>query len=128
MSVSNQQYLGKIGRFYNKLRVIKCYYNFLDFQKSYSAKIFDLGRLLTVCIIFQCTRIVNVYTLTSSYIFQVLVFPSYNYFYSRLLELNGYVGKNPGPKSKLDQSFPICHWNLIVSLRIFFHSPISNCI
>ena len=32
----------------NKLRLIKSCYNFLDFQKSYSAKIFDRGSLLIV--------------------------------------------------------------------------------
>ena len=104
MPINNQQYRGEIGVFNNKIRVIKWYYNFLDFQKSSSTKVFDFESLLMaldalasfhfeslvyyVMFILQCTRRVNFYTLTSSYIFQVLVF-SHIYFYSRLIELSG---------------------------------------
>ena len=127
MPINNQQYRGEIGVFNNKIRVIKWYYNFLDFQKSSSTKVFDFESLLMaldslasfhfeslvyyVTFILQCTRRVNFCTLTSSYIFQVLVF-SHIYFYSRLTELSGDFEKHPGPKSKPDQSFSICHWNL----------------
>ena len=48
MPVNNQQCREEIGVFYNTLYVIKCYYNFLVFQKSYSARIFDFGSLLMV--------------------------------------------------------------------------------
>ena len=65
-----------------------------------------------VVIILQCSRRVNFNSLTFSYIFQVLIFQSHFYFYSRLIELSGDVEKNPGPNSKPDQSFSICHWNL----------------
>ena len=37
-----------LGVFYSKLRVIKCYYSILYFQKNYSASIFDFGNLLIV--------------------------------------------------------------------------------
>ena len=49
--------------------------------------------------------------LTSSYIFQVLIFQSHICFYSYFIELSGDVKKNSGPKSKPDQSFSFCHWN-----------------
>ena len=62
-----------------------------------------------VVIILQCIRGVNFNSVTFSYIFQVLIFESRFYFYSRLIELNGDVEKNPGPNSKPDQSFSICH-------------------
>ena len=65
-----------------------------------------------VVIILQCSRRVNFNSLTFSYIFQVLIFQSHFYFYSRLIEWSGDVEKNPGPNSKPDQSFSICHWNL----------------
>ena len=42
----------------------------------------------------------------------MLVLQLYIYFYGRLRELNRDVEKNPGPKSKPDQSFSICHFNL----------------
>ena len=63
-------------------------------------------------IILQCSRRVNSNSLTFSYIFQALIFQSHFYFYSRLIELNGDVQKNPGLSSKPNQSFSICHWNL----------------
>ena len=63
-----------------------------------------------VVIILQCIRGVNFNSVTFSYIFQVLIFESRFYFYSRLIELSGDVEKNPGPNSKPDQSFSICHW------------------
>lgn len=85
MLVNNQQSHGEKGVFYNKLCGIKYYYNFLDFQKSYPAKIFDFGSPLMVLnllasfyfesaayyivIILQHIRGVNVYSLTFSYIF-----------------------------------------------------------
>ena len=65
-----------------------------------------------VVIILQCTRRANPNSLTFSYIFQVLIFQSDFYFYSRLIDLSGDIKKNPGPNSKLDQSFSICHCNL----------------
>ena len=34
--------------FHNKLRVIKCYYNFLDLQMCYSDRTFDFESLLMV--------------------------------------------------------------------------------
>ena len=46
MPINNQQYRGEIGVFNNKIRVIKWYYNFLDFQKSSSTKVFDFESLL----------------------------------------------------------------------------------
>ena len=104
MPVNNQQYRGEIEVFYNKISVIKCYYNFLDFHNSYSARIFDFGSLLLildllasfhfespdyyVVIILQCTRRVNFYTLTSSHIFQVLFFHTF-ISNSRLTKLSG---------------------------------------
>ena len=112
--------------FHNKLLIIKCYYNFLDFQMFYSDRTFDFENLLMVLdslasfhfeslayyvvIILQCIRRVNFNSLTFSYIFQALFFQSHIYFYSRLIELSINVQKNPGPKP--DQSFSICHWNL----------------
>ena len=51
-------------------------------------------------IILQCIRRVNFNSLTFSYIFQVLIFESYLYFYSRLIELSEDVEKNPAPNSK----------------------------
>ena len=136
MPGNTQQYRGEIGVFYNKIRVIKCYYNVLDFQKSYSARIFDFGSLLRVLdllvsfhfeslvsyvvLILRCTRRVNFYILTSSYIFQELVFQSHIYFYSRLIELSGDVEKNPGPKSKRDQSFQFATGTIIESLCMIF--------
>ena len=120
MPINNQQYRGEIGVFHNKLRVIKCYYNFLDFQMCYFDRTFDFESLLMVLnllasfhfkslpyyvvIILQCIRRVNFNSLTFSYIFQVLFFPSDFYFYSRLVELNGDVEKNPGPNFKPDLS------------------------
>ena len=90
MPVNNQQYRGEIGAFYNKIRVIKCYYNFSDFQKCSASRIFGFGSLVMVLqlltsfrlelvvyhvvFILQRTRRVNFYTLTPSYIVQVLVF------------------------------------------------------
>ena len=127
MPVNNQQYRGEIEVFYNKISVIKCYYNFLDFHNSYSARIFDFGSLLLildllasfhfespdyyVVIILQCTRRVNFYPLTSSHIFQVLFFHTF-ISNSRLTKLSGDDEKNPGPNPKPDQSFSVCHWNL----------------
>ena len=106
MLLNNQQYRGEIGVLYNKIRVIKYYYHFLDFQKSSSTRIFEFESLLIVLnllasfyleslayygvFILQGTRRVNFYTLTSSYKFQVLVF-SEIYFYSHLIELSGDV-------------------------------------
>ena len=75
---------------------------FLDLLASFQ---FD-SLAYYVVIILQCMRRVSFNSFTFSYIFQVL------FFYSRLIELSGDVEKNPGPNSKLDQSFPICHWNL----------------
>ena len=63
-------------------------------------------------IILQYIRSVNFNSLTFSYIYHVLIFQSHFYFYSRLIELSEDVEKNPGPNSKPDQSFSICHWNL----------------
>lgn len=92
MLVNNQQSHGEIGVFYNKLCGIKYYYNFLDFQKSYPATIFDFGSPLMVLnllasfyfesaayyivIILQLIRGVNVYSLTFSYIFHAFYFKS----------------------------------------------------
>ena len=42
----------------------------------------------------------------------MLLFQSHFCFYSRLIELSRNVDKNPGPKSKPDRSFLICHRNL----------------
>ena len=127
MLVNNQQYRAEIVVFYNKLCVIKCYYNFSDFQKSCFARIFDFRSLLMVLvllvlfhsetlayhvvIILQCTRRVNFFW---SYIFIYLSsvnFQSHICFYSYFIELSGDVKKNSGPKSKPDQSFSFCHWN-----------------
>ena len=55
---------------------------------------------------------INFNSLRFSYIFQVLILQSHFYFYSRLIELNGEVEKNPGPNSEPDEGFSICHWNL----------------
>ena len=73
-----------------------------------------------IVIVLQCIRGVIFYTLTFSYIFQVLGFQSYICFYSHPIELSGDVEKNPRPKSKPDQSFSIYHWNLTGSLSIIF--------
>ena len=59
----------------------------------------------------QCIKRVNFNSLTSSFIFEVLIFLSDFYFYSRLTELSEGVETNSGPNSKLDQSFSICQWN-----------------
>ena len=48
MPVNNQQYRREIELFHNKLRVIKCYYNFLDFHKCYSDRTFDSESLFMV--------------------------------------------------------------------------------
>ena len=104
------------------------YYNFLDAQMCYSDRTFDFERLLMaldllasfhfeslayyVVIILQCIRRVNVNSLTFSYIFQVLFFQSHFYFYTRFIGLSGDFKKNPGPNSKLDQSFSIFHWKI----------------
>ena len=142
MLVNNQQYRGEITVFYNKIRVIKCYYNFFDFQISSSTRKFHFESLLIVLdllasfhfeslayyvvFILQCNRRVIFYTLTSSYIFQVLVF-SHIYFYSCFAELDGDVEKNPGPNSKPDQSFSICHRNLN-SITAYNFSEIQSLI
>ena len=89
VSVDNQRYYGEIGIFYNKLRVIKCYYNLLDIQRSYSASMCDFRSLLMVLnllasfhfkslvyyivIILPCIRRDHFYALTFSYIFQVIL-------------------------------------------------------
>ena len=85
-----------------------------------------------VVIILQCIRRVNFNSLSFSYIFQVLISLSHFYFYNRLIELSGDVEKNPGPNSKPNQSFSICHWNFnIIAAYNFFtiQSQIAfNCI
>ena len=122
-----QQYRGEIGVFHNKLRVIKCYYNFLDLQMCYSDRNFHFESLFMVLdlsplfyfeslayyvvIILQCIGRVNFNSLTFSHIFQMLFFQSHFYFYSRPIEVSGDVEKNPGPNSKPNQSFSISHWN-----------------
>ena len=57
-------------------------------------------------------RRVNFNSLTFSYIFQVLFFQSHFYFYSHLIELSGDFEKSPGPNSKSDQRFSVCHWKI----------------
>ena len=85
MPVNNQQYPAEIGVFYNKLCVTVCYFSLLDFNKSYSATIFDFGGLLMVLVLlasfyFESVAyyviiilqyIVKFNILTGSYIFQV---------------------------------------------------------
>ena len=67
---------------------------------------------LAYCVVIpQCIKRVNFNSLTSSFIFQVLIFLSDFYFYSRLTELSEGVETNSGPNSKLDQTFSICQWN-----------------
>ena len=65
-------------------------------------------------------------------LFQVIIFQSDFYFYSRLVELSGDVEKNPGPNSKPDQSFSICYWNLNSITAYNFSKILSlsayNCI
>ena len=120
MPVNNQQYRGEIGVFHNKLRVFKCYYNFLDLHMCYSDRTFltlkscllivlDLlasfhfeSLAYYVVIILYCIRRVNFNSLTFSYVFHLLIFQSHFYFYSCLIELSGDVEKNPGPNSKPD--------------------------
>ena len=127
MPINNQQYRRDIGVFHNKLRVIKCYYNFLDFQMYYSVRTIDFESLLMildllalfhfeslayyVVIYLQCMRRVNFNSLTFSLIFQVLIFQSHSYSYRCLTELNRDVEKNPGHNSKPCQSFSVCRWN-----------------
>ena len=116
MSVNNQQYHGEIGVFHNKLRVIKCITIFLTHRCVTPIGLLTLKDCLWlwtyVVIILQCIRRVNVNSLTFSYIFQVLFFQSHFYFYTRFTGLSGDFKKNPGPNSKLDQSFSIFHWKI----------------
>ena len=70
----------------------------------------------------------NTLLLTSSCIFQILVFESYVCFDSRFTELSGVFEKNPGPKFKPHQNFSICYWSLnSIAAHIFLENPVSKC-
>ena len=109
---------------------------FSDFQKSSFTTIFNFGSLIMVLdllasfhfeskpimytvFILQCTRKVNSYTLTFSYIFQVLVF-SHIYFYSHLIELSKDLAKNLDQNLSPIKASQFVTGTLIVLLCIIF--------